>query len=803
MSKKKIRRPVQNTIQVKKTKSELKTSCYIILLGYILLPVFTHGFNTLDSNGPKFLAIALLNLISFNLLLADPDSKKHPEIRSGFFRSFIGIAYTLFLAISLLSFFNAINIGESILALVKIFTVFSATYILFIIFRSNRKYLLFVAIAINIVLLVDCLTVFYNMLHLITGKVSTVYDIKSVYSHKNILASALFVKLPVSIWLMFYSIGWKKIFGYIVGLSAILATFLLSTRAFYLGLIFLLIALIAFAIVRFFVAEKKSQLMTIAKWTGLCIIALVVFVIAQQLLFPKKDSIIGNTGIVSRLSSISYDESSTNARISSWKRTLKLISEHPVLGVGTGNWKVQVLKYENPTIGDHIFMYKNHNDFLEMTAETGIPGGLAYLSIFIMILYGFIKVCLKAGNDEDRLKLLFFSAFGIVAYSVDAFFNFPADRAEIQTLFAIYTASAIAFTEIKHVSLTADGNNKPFLVQLKKRIPAKLKVTFSLLLLIGSVWILAMFVQSLHYQFLAKQDLDKGNARYSSDIIIKGFPSIPNLNAYSNPISVTKARYLIRDKRDKEAIQLLLPDHSSPFETEREYFLATAYLNLGMNDSALFFCYKVLEMKPLFYEVVDMICHTLSAKGDIKTPAKLLQDYMKLKKTNPRAWLYLSDLYDQSGNLGKSFEAIDSAYKYSPYDTLILQKKKYLQYQVWINKYKDVMVGANASFLKKDYRKAVIEYSKIIKQEPGYMPPYELRGLSYFNLKEYKSAINDYSCLIRNKIFLWKYYNARGECFHYLKNDEAACHDFKAAMDKGNKQAASNYRTFCVAKDKK
>ena len=116
------------------------------------------------------------------------------------------------------------------------------------------------------------------------------------------------------------------------------------------------------------------------------------------------------------------------------------------MGVGTGNWKVVVLKYENLDLKDFTYMYKSHNDFLEITAENGLPGGLAYTAIIGLILFCFFKTSLKSIKDDSRLKFLFLPAFGILAYSVDAFFNFPADRPEIQSLFAMYVAGGIAFS---------------------------------------------------------------------------------------------------------------------------------------------------------------------------------------------------------------------------------------------------------------------------------------------------------------------------------------------------------------------
>jgi len=391
----------------KQVQNILNPSYYVLFMAYIIVPVIVPNFNTFDSNGPKFLALGILNLIAFIVLVYTPDYLKRPEVQTRFFRSFIGIAYTLFLCISLLSFINAINLTESVLNFIKTFTVFVSAYVLFVIFSSSRGYLLHLVIAFTILLLFDSLTVFYNMILYISREVTSIMDIKSLYSHKNVLASALFVKLPFALYLIFYSGGWHKRLGYVACLSAIFALLLLSTRAFYIGLAFLLVTLLLYVLVRNMVISRKGYLLTITRWVGLFVLALILYSVAQRFLFPKNTDTIWNTGIISRLSSIRSDESSTNARLRTWDKSVKLIQEHPLLGVGTGNWKIVVLKYENMQSPDFIYPYKSHNDFLEITAEIGLPGGLLYITIFILIIVGLIKVSLKSVTDDDELKLLF------------------------------------------------------------------------------------------------------------------------------------------------------------------------------------------------------------------------------------------------------------------------------------------------------------------------------------------------------------------------------------------------------------
>src|SRR5690606_731233 len=129
-------------------------------------------------------------------------------------------------------------------------------------------------------------------------------------------------------------------------------------------------------------------------------------------------------------------------------RTLHLVQEEPILGVGLGNWKVRVLKEENLTSPGYVLNYKAHNDFLETTAETGLLGGLLYLSIFALIFWQFLRRFLSKDNNDEELSAFFLPAVGMVFYSFDALFNFPQDRPEIAALFALYAGAGMAFGDI-------------------------------------------------------------------------------------------------------------------------------------------------------------------------------------------------------------------------------------------------------------------------------------------------------------------------------------------------------------------
>ena len=603
-------------------------------------------FGAVNSNGPKFLAMAILNLVSLVVFLSDRAFRQDAGLKSGFFSSSTGIVYAIFMLIALLSFSQALNLTAAVMNFSKLFTVFSASYMFFVILKSHRGYFQYVAIALAFMLLIDSVTVYYEIVKYIAGNVVSIFDIQSVYSNKNVFAAAMFVKVAASVWLMFFAGGWQKKLGYITVFSAALAIFFVSARAFYLGLVLLSAALALYAILRFIRTKDKNPLIHAMHFAGLLVLALVVYSFTQRYLFPKdKDTIAYNKNVVARVTEITHEiapppksEPATPGyiRLSSWSRSARLLREHPWLGTGTGNWKIEVLKYENPGRADFNYLSKNHNDFMEISAETGLIGGLAYMVLVFLAPFGFLRASWRSTSGDEKLKYLFLPAMGMLAFSVDAFFNFPADRPEIQILFAVFTASAAAYwisggytkADGRHASskdyqitgghtksngahkssadyLITDGQTKADPAQTSSSIHRIQKIIFNkitaacmILLLFISACVLFQNVKSLRFQRYVLAD-DAGNRlTHAASFIASGFPSIPNVTDRDEPVATIKARYLIHENRCREAINLLLADRSSPYDSRREYWLSKAYEKMGMAGSASYWMRQARKLKP-------------------------------------------------------------------------------------------------------------------------------------------------------------------------------------------------------------
>jgi len=792
----------KTTLNRKKSKSSLPAInplFAIIIVAYGFVTVLTPNLNAFDSNGPKFLSLSLLNIVVFLILLSRKEFKRDQAWPALFFRNPTGFIYTLFLLVTLASFVKAINHIEALVTFAKVFTVFTAAFLIAVIMRRDKRYLLFLAVAMSVLLVVDSLTVFYHIAsNILDGKGPSIYEIKSVYSNKNILSASIFVKIPFALWLLTFEQGWKRNLGHVSFFVAFLAALFMSTRAFYLGLIVLFLSYITVFAIRLLRNNEQKRLIRIAIIsTTTLIIGFLIFTGTQKFIYPASYQDLYTVDFFSRLKTIQGGEP---GRTNAWERSFKLISENPLLGVGIGNWKIAALKYENLTSPDYIYMYKNHNDFIENAAETGIPGGLLFLGIFILILYQFSKATLKQDRKDDTFKYMFIPAFGLLCYSFDAFFNFPADRPEMLSLFALYVGTGIGLSPAGSSTMNSYFRSGPGSTK-NKQLTMTIITLFLCGMLISAFVFYRNFV-SLKLQRMLAEDMSKGTLSLPSDIFLNGFPTIPDLNVQGEPIAVHKARYLISEKRYPEAISLLKADRSSPYDTRPEFFISTCYIQLGNLDSALYYYEKVFRQKPHFYTNTRSICSALQAKGRYADAARLLGNYTQVVHLNQEAWVFRVDMLHNAGDDMLALSIADSALTFLPGDVKLLEQKRFLEESIRIKPYAKRYQLALAAYNEKRFAESCIYFTDFISLEKGVASAFEYRAYCHYYLKDYTKSIDDINSAMDLGVNKAGLHNLRGVNLHMMGNDTAACVDFQSAISLGDKDAEVNYNQFCIKRMK-
>jgi O-antigen ligase len=108
------------------------------------------------------------------------------------------------------------------------------------------------------------------------------------------------------------------------------------------------------------------------------------------------------------------------SRLEFWNAALCAIREHPVTGVGAGNFGPWFQTY----VFAHNFSLFAHNDFLNLAAEWGVFAGLLYVAVVVAVLWRGLSVA-KAARPAVAPYLASFVAF-VVCSLVDYPLYVPA-----------------------------------------------------------------------------------------------------------------------------------------------------------------------------------------------------------------------------------------------------------------------------------------------------------------------------------------------------------------------------------------
>jgi probable O-glycosylation ligase (exosortase A-associated) len=115
------------------------------------------------------------------------------------------------------------------------------------------------------------------------------------------------------------------------------------------------------------------------------------------------------------------DEESKQARLVAWQAGTRMIANHPLMGVGLGNFRILMPQYEDPRTKNQNIA---HNSYLEVAAELGLPALAVFLGI-PFFSYRSLERVLKRERRPGR-EFPYYAALGLqaglVGFMVGGFF---------------------------------------------------------------------------------------------------------------------------------------------------------------------------------------------------------------------------------------------------------------------------------------------------------------------------------------------------------------------------------------------
>jgi len=201
------------------------------------------------------------------------------------------------------------------------------------------------------------------------------------------------------------------------------AVFLSTSRNGLIGLLLALTLIVIYSVIRY------------RKWMSIISIAVIAWVIMSSLLKDYKSSALKFHGfeeveaaVKKGKASQKVYKTSTSIRILVWSFSLNLIKSNPIIGVGTGDIKDELIKLYKKE-GYPILVkrqYNSHNQYLQTAAALGIPTlivlllmfispllvrwrRLHFLAVFLSIIVG--VACLTESVLEVQAGVIFYTFF--------------------------------------------------------------------------------------------------------------------------------------------------------------------------------------------------------------------------------------------------------------------------------------------------------------------------------------------------------------------------------------------------------
>jgi O-antigen ligase/uncharacterized protein YkuJ len=617
---------------------------------------------------------------------------------------------------------------------------------------------------------------------------AVVGNLKINSGNKNILAATVAIKFGLSILALLESPRLVKWLISIVLTLAVVALAMVNARASYISIAaqsFLLIVFSVLAMVR-----DKDWKLGLSRIAFVVIPVILGYFLSTAILesaIEEQERPTGYSTIAERAQAITFE---TSGRNNLWLSAIDYIKKHPFKGAGYGNWKLASIPYEKEHINELFVAYHSHNDFLEMTAETGWVGGLLYISIFALASFWLLRVLL----DRNATRLFgsaIFLTMALASYFTDAMFNFPVERPGMQ-FFLAFTLAAILQLHLAHRKLSANSASSPI---RNVRISLDVYALICILALGYSAFFNSKVYESMRGQYYINQDMLKPDPSLDFEKVNKDLPSIPNLNAFCFPIRLIKARYLMKAQKHQEAIALLEKCRKeAPALSINEFFTAQCYLSLNKKDSAFYWVTKAFEYRPRVRNNYVLLNQLLAERKD---SVQIEKNFLIVKRLRNEEWAwnsYLNALTSVGVASDRYQSLVDSALTYHPTNAALNARRN----DAANVKARPYFEAAGKAFGQGNYRKAIENFKLAQAQNPFDYAFDENIGLCYHSLGEFATAIKYFDKVITGgKARDAKSYVFKGLGLISLGRKDEGCNSLRIAVAKNYPGAGDLLKANC------
>ena len=743
----------------------------LILIILYLIVGFTPYFGASDKQSVQIFYLQILNFLSILLISKDAFKGNFKNLKIDLSLFF----YFLFFLISSLSLFIAENKVEGLRILTDVFTYLVSFFVMTMFFNdldSRQR-----RIIINTIIIILGIEVFMVLLpffrDFLIGEIkprSTQYS--GTTGNINIAAFSILMKLPILLYklLKLKKIKFKFILLFILLFLSELSIISVSlTRGAILSLLFLNVIVAIFYFLQY-------TLKVISRNNLYRVLLILLISIGSNYAFNK--IAYSKINVVERLQTLgSTEDDSIAQRKRYYTQSLHSIIENPLLGIGIGNWKLKGIEADLPNLRAYIVPYHSHNDFLEISAETGIFGGLIYYMFFLVPLFlAVVQVIRSKFNKESTLA--FYLGSVIVIYFLDSMFNFPFAR-PIQNIFLLVV---IVFLTN---NILNTGTKKGFLINKK----------WAIFIFMPLIFISPISIYSSYRLYNSSKEQLRLLAEYNYNLFTTPIADInklemeyPNLSGTTIPLKTFKGVFYIKSNIDSlidPAIKLFKEGNKiNPYLPINDTYLSFAYLLKKKNDSALYFGEKAFKAQPNNLVHFTHYLFALNELNDTLKMKKIYDQYISFEsKDKIASETYFNLIANRKRGKKSNYFIQEVREELYSQDEKMKVNLYLLEYGLEeLQKADSLYLSGEEYFKNKDYINAAKDFEAALKINPKETPYFENAALSYLQLSNYEKVFKYSDTVISRKINTGKAYYIKGLAYLEMEKKQEACVEFKNAI---------------------
>ena len=704
---------------------------YILLVLYIITGSLTN-LKAIDILAPQWIYLGSVNILSCLYFLFYNRLNVQLGL-SMLLKSLFFYVYLFYFIWSGLSYFYAINPTETLLNIPRLGNTFFAIIFCFLLLNSiDNKVVVISRIFIGF-LCFELFAFYSDLLDQLNSNLFNAINLKGVAGNKNITAASIAFKIPF----VLYSIVTvnKRLLKFLLSSLLLLALFSISilyARSAILSSFIVFIIFLIYSLYQLYL--NRSDLRNSLSNFALTIIPYVLVVFLNFSFTSSQNK--GN--LTSQLGDIEFTEQSSNGRFQYWSDAYNHIVDHPILGAGLGNWKIASISYGKEHVKGYTVPYHAHNDFIHIFAEVGILGGIAYLSLFIMLTFFLFRlIYIQRKEDGTTDFSLFLLVLPFIIYGVDAGLNFPIARPLMQSSLALYMGLLLSIY-LNRFSRKDISSIKPIL--------SSLILGLSLALLIPGLIIHVLSYQSLTQQGRLLYEFNNGDFKLTLAELDQIEDDFPNLTETAMPIKAMKARYFyLNNQKEKAHKYAFLGAKDNPQIYFGESLKSQFFAQEQNQDSAYYYSKLAFDNLPNNMPHYNLYMNSLVNRKDLQEINRAFYYVQSLAGDTSTIWqIYLRSLASVL-SLGDSFAMSKAAeaFKLFPQNDIIFQLYRMMTYgQERVGKAQQLYQNANKLYNERNYDEAFNLFNQAFDLDPLEFSYALNSGLSLYENAKYEEAIS-------------------------------------------------------------